>query len=518
MVTADAPAFTTPELDAIERTAAVFAANPCLFFSHALQVETLPVAASPLVREGLWDGERQLLNLLPRAVAERQPIYVASGHALGKDLISGGIPLWWQMTRYPAKTILTGPTARQVHEITWNEMTRHVARWRTDLPPLGGRLLQGKYEWNEEHFILAFTTSASQQLIGKAQGFHSPHICVIVTEAQAVPNSVKEQLDGLLTSGQALFIAIGNPLVTTGWFAAGLRDTTHHLVLNLDCEDSPNVREGRTVIPGLVEKAWVEEKRRTWFAESPQHPLWLSKVKGRLPLTSVDSVFDRDLIAKSHRYPLQDAGLRVSLGVDVAEFGDDESAFCCVSDGLVRGASTTAKHEPMDTAGRAAMYRAQQRASVIVVDRIGVGAGVASALRELQGEQRAWSVLAFAGSERPTQEDSPYLNQRAEAYFYARDQVQAGHVRAPQDERTIEELCETRYLLKSNGKIYLEPKADIKERLGRSPDRADAWVQAVWGLQFATTLSPDEDLDTATPDFGMPAEEVTSGSHGYGWR
>lgn len=449
----------------------VFAADPAYFFQFALQVSQL------------WEGEQAVLDGVKFALKARQPLYIASGHALGKDFISGGLPLWWQTTRYPAKTIVTGPTHRQVMEITWNELTRHANRWRQDLPSLGGRLLKGKYDWDEEHFILAFTTTHSAQHLGKAQGFHSPHILVIVTEAQAVPNSVKEQLDGLLTSGESLLVAIGNPLVTTGWFAAGLRDKAHNLVIHLDCEDSPNVKEGREVIPGLVSKSWVEEKRRTWYAENPNHPLWMARVKGQLPLTSVDSVFDRDLIEKSYRYSLHDTGHCVSLGVDVAEFGDDESAFCLLSDGCVRDLITTAKHEPTDTAGRASVLRTRANASTVVVDRLGVGAGVASLLREMRG-QEAWDVVAFAGSERPTKENSPYLNQRAEAYFYARDQLQLGRVQAPKDPQAVDELCETKYFVTSSGKLALERKDDIKDRLGRSPDRADAWVLAVWGLQF----------------------------------
>lgn len=454
------------------------------------------------------------MQSLNPALQKHQPLYIASGHALGKDFIAGGLPLWWATTRYPAKTILTGPTHRQVIGITWNELLGHVSRWRPDLPPLGGKLVQGSYQWDAQHFITAITTAHSESLIGKLQGYHSPHLLVLVTEAQAVPTSVKEQIDGLLTSGEALLVAVGNPLVTTGWFAAGLRNTTANRVLHLDCEDSPNVKEGREVIPGLVSREWVEDKRTQWYAENPQHPLWLSRVKGQLPTTSVESVFDRDLIERSWKYPLIDRGLRVSIGVDVAEFGDDESAFCVLADGVCRGLVTTAKHEPMDTAGRAALYRTQHKASVVVVDRLGVGAGVASALRELNGEDRTWSVVSFAGSETPLAEDSVHLNQRAEAYCYARDQMQLGKVKAPTDQRTIDELCETRYFVTSKGKIQLEPKADIKERLGRSPDRADAWVQAVWGLRQAVIASPEEEMEA--PLFSE--EDETLVNHGYGFR
>lgn len=511
---------TDEELLLREQAAAEFADDPEYYFSHALQVPTLQLAPSSLVVNGLWSGERDILRLLPRALIEHKEIYIGSGHSLGKDFITGGIPLWFQETRYPAKTILTGPTARQVHEITWNELERHVGRRNPVLPPLGGRPIQGKWEWDPEHFILAFTVADSQQHIGKAQGFHSENLCIIVTEAQAVPDKVKEQLDGLMASGHVLFIAIGNPLVTTGWFAKGLRNKTDNLVIHLDCEQSPNVLERKAIIPGLCSYEWVEKARKAWFAEDPNHPLWLAKVKGQLPTKSVSSVFDRDLVERSYRYPLRDAGLRVSVGVDVAEFGDDESVFYTVGDGLTREVVTTAKHEPTDTAGRASMIRVRQRASVIVVDRIGVGAGVASMLREMQDERAQWTVVSFAGSEKPTTaedpEGSPYLNQRAEAYFYAREQVQLGKVMAPKDAQTVDELCETQYVVTSKGKIMLEDKADIKERLGRSPDRADAWVLAVWGLKYATTI-PSPFYDATDLDTDAAAAEVPLNS-GYGFR
>ena len=35
-----------------------------------------------------------------------------------------------------------------------------------------------------------------------------------------------------------------------------------------------------------------------------------------------------------------------------------------------------------------------------------------------------------------------------------------------------------------NGKILIESKANIKKRLGRSPDRADAYVNGLYALQF----------------------------------
>lgn len=478
-----ATALSDSELELRAQLMDAFAQDPELFFADALQVKTLPVAESPLVVDGLWKGERELLAALNRSIAENRPIYIGSGHALGKDFITGGLPLWWQSTRYPAKTILTGPTSRQVHEITWNELERHVTRWNPTLPPLGGRLLKNKYEWDAEHFILPFTTGESHQHIGKAQGFHSPHMLIIVTEAQAVANSVKEQLDGLTTSGCVLFIAIGNPLVTSGWFAQGLRDNLHNIVINLDCEDSPNVLEGREIIPGLVSRAWVEDKRRRWYGQDPEHPLWLSKVKGQLPRNTVENVFSMQMISAGLAHTPIWSSTRRALGVDVAEFGDDDSAFNAMESGIEQEAQQTSKHEPTDTAGRANAMRVRNKSTVVVVDTIGVGSGVGSMLREMQEE--GWSVHSFNGADKPVNPLSEYANRRAELWFYGREQLLLGKVQPPADLVAQEELCEVKYFYTRKGKIQLEANEDVKERLGRSPDRAYAWLLAVWGLQHA---------------------------------
>jgi len=51
------------------------------------------------------------------------------------------------------------------------------------------------------------------------------------------------------------------------------------------------------------------------------------------------------------------------------------------------------------------------------------------------------------------------------------------------DDKTRGQLCTPEYKFRG-GKILVEPKADIKERIGCSPDRADAYVMALWAWQY----------------------------------
>jgi hypothetical protein len=57
----------------------------------------------------------------------------------------------------------------------------------------------------------------------------------------------------------------------------------------------------------------------------------------------------------------------------------------------------------------------------------------------------------------------------------------------PPDDDLREELIAPRCSFTVRG-MLLEPKDDIRKRIGRSPDRADAVVMALWGHSAATWL------------------------------
>jgi len=97
----------------------------------------------------------------------------------------------------------------------WRETTRH---WNNKIVDLGGEIftepklmIDNKKKW----FMLGFTTKETGATKegggGKFQGYHERNICVIVTEAQAIPDEFYDQIDGVATSQNCLVIFIGNP-------------------------------------------------------------------------------------------------------------------------------------------------------------------------------------------------------------------------------------------------------------------------------------------------------------------
>lgn len=114
---------------------------------------------------------------------------------------------------------------------------------------------------------------------------------------------------------------------------------------------------------------------------------------------------------------------------------------------------------------------------LIVVDAIGVGAGVASRLHELK-----YRVDPFRGNNAAPRPRSKYemlhANMRAWAYFNFQKWIKDGG-QLPPDRILDEETLAQTYDFVA-GKAQIMDKKELRKTLGRSPDRLDAAVLSVW--------------------------------------
>ncbi len=114
------------------------------------------------------------------------------------------------------------------------------------------------------------------------------------------------------------------------------------------------------------------------------------------------------------------------------------------------------------------------------VDPIGVGASVLDHLEAFVGPR----VIPVNGASASTETDFSgqlrFVNKRAEVWWKMRealDPTRPVKVALPRDQRLFADLAAPRYRVTARG-IQVEPKEEIKRRLGRSPDRGDAVVLA----------------------------------------
>lgn len=436
--------------------------------------------------------EIKLLRELPDCMADGMPLVIPSGHAMGKDFTMDGIGALWFLECFgPCKVIMTGPTDRQVKEIMWSELERSYNN--RPLKDAFGRLMTCKLEMAEDWFALAFTTKETGEGAGKFQGIHSPRIMIVVSEAQKVDEKIYEQIDGLTTSGHVLQVYIGNPLQTSGRFAKMIKDTTHNRVIHLDCHDSINYIEDKEIIPGLVSRKWVEDKELRWNADGTRKdPRYRAKVLGQLPETSVNTIIPESLYLKCVDRTIIAGVQRGVISVDPGRFGDDDMIIRVWRTGRMIDEKILPKCDAVVGAGEVVIMQKRHFPKgqiAIIFDCDGLGGPYLDIAKNMIPDELEIVFVEYHGSSTDKDfVDPQYANLRAQASFYAKEQMEEGQVCLTDDDECKEDLTEPLYFVNLKGKIQVEDKEDIKERLGRSPGKGDATIMGIWGFRYAPII------------------------------
>lgn len=191
------------------------------------------------------------------------------------------------------------------------------------------------------------------------------------------------------------------------------------------------------------------------------------------------------------------------VGLDVARFGDDKTVLVFRRGRVVTRMSVWGKTDLMSTAGRAKqeigtyLRGTNSHLEQIAVDTIGLGAGVADALR---GWFTTPGIVVDVDSSRRL-DDGEHYNLRARMWAHMRDWLETASL--PNDQELRADLTALRYSFRQ-GLLLLEAKEEAKKRGIKSPDRADALALTFaipGGPKAPTRISP-----AAVVDYPVDAE------------
>lgn len=414
------------------------------------------------------------------AVRDHKKVTVRSGHKVSKSTTAATIALWRCLCRERSRTVLSAPTARQVKAIIWKELTRRHrdARLPGDLfsdPATGLR-----YRDSE---VFGFSTDQPERMAG----ISGEDLEFIIDEASGVGEEIFEAIEGNMAGGAGILL-ISNPTQTSGTFYDS-HTTKRHLwkTIHISSEDTPNVREGRVVIPGLATKAWVDEKLNEW---GPESPLFQVRVRGNFPSQGENTVIGLGLV-ETARQRFDENGPSpgaFTLGVDVARFGDDTTVLQPLAGLRPLPSRTYAKQDNVEVAGHVMDFvqalRIFQGYPVsaglvkVKIDDLGNGGGVTDHLKHSErAKALGIEVCPVTVSEAATAEG--YSKLRDQLWFALRDWLKEGG-QLPPDSYLEGELVAPKYSFDTQGRSKVEKKEDIKKRMGRSPDRADALALAIY--------------------------------------
>ena len=437
----------TPQPKKSENTELLIALhdNPVLF------VETI-IGAKP------YDWQKKALT----AIAKHDRVSIASGHGVGKTAFLSWLALWWLCTHYPCKAAITANTAHQLSDVLWTE----IDKWARNLPEGFKSLLEFKSDkislkGATDSFAVARTSRRENP--EALQGFHSENMLFICEEASGIPDIVFQVGEGAMSTAGAKTVMCGNPTRSEGFFYDSHHSQRHNWkAMTVSCLDSPSVTP--KFLTDMADKYGVDSN------------VYRVRVLGQFPTQSDDVLLPLYLLEEAtKRDVVASPTMPCVWGIDVARFGGDRSAIAKRQGNvLLEPIKTYQGRDLMEMAGIVmAEYEAcpyMLRPKAMYIDAIGIGAGLADRLRELD-----MPAIAISVSETASLKDR-FNRLRDELFWNAREWFEARDVHMPEDATLMQELSGIRYKYLSSGKLKVEGKDEMKRRGQRSPDVADAFV------------------------------------------
>lgn len=474
--------------------------SPLLFVTEALQV--VPS-----------DQQAEALVLFPKT----RRMTIRSGHGTGKDAFAAWLTIWFLVTRPYAKVICTAPTARQLNDILWSE----ISKWLRKSVVSDEFVVQSDKifhkEAPKEWWARAVSTSAKaspEEQAEKIAGFHGEHLLIICDEASGIVDPIMVTLEGAMTQEDNHMLLIGNPTKSTGYFY----DSHNHVELSkLWTKLHWDSRKSTNVSPEMVSYF------RTKYGEESN--IFKIRVAGEFPLDSSNTLIplawaiaciDDDIVENKED--------DIYLGVDVARYGEDSSIILPRRGPIILPWNKIQGMDTVDVAGAAFQSFIDHEARAIAVDEIGVGAGVVDNLRRFPGANGKIFGINVA---RKSTDNMKWAKLRDQLWMAVRDRFMRKQYNLPcrtQQERDMSnelanEVASVLYGFDNNGAIKIESKKDSKSRGIPSPNIGDALCLSeyfyLFSMDKAIERAAKKRLDAQADAARVAGKPTVKGKHSW---
>lgn len=418
--------------------------------------------------------QAEALKLLPTT----KRLSIRSGHGTGKDAFASWAILWFSSTRTYPKVACTAPTARQLSDVLWSELSKWL---RKSIIKDEFVIQKDKIFYKEapkEWWIRALSPSVKASKEDQAEtlaGLHNEHLLIIVDEASGVPDPVYVPLEGAMTQEDNKVILIGNPTKNTGYFhetqfLPALAKSWKRL--HWDSRKSTNVS---------VE---MVDYFRLKYGEDSN--IFRIRVEGNPPLDE-----DNTFIPLS--WAIQCIGNEIEvaedwplyLSVDVARYGEDDSIILPRKGNRIDTWEKFNGIHTVELARHIVRTYQEKDAKGVAVDGIGVGGGVVDWLKHDPrgiGEREVVEVNSYDAANDNTKHyrlreelwDEVKTKCRNKKYSFPDEEIKIAGVDIHIGHELANELASLKYFFAKNGAIQLESKMDAKKRGIVSPNIADA--------------------------------------------
>jgi hypothetical protein len=330
------------------------------------------------------------------------------------------------------------------------------------------------FKGGSEIFILTAIARELSKEATNLMGFGAT--MVVVDERGLLPQSMYNKILRMVGGTQGKIVQLGNPFPGNGF--ERVFDNPRYETLTVD--DKQALAEGR------VTREFLDEARDEYGGEdSIDYTIFY---KCEFPKVGAENaVIPKNWIDLAVNQEGCE-GEELHAGLDVARFGRDLSVYCLRKGGKVFPLKVMEKMDTMELVGWLRGILDDDEPESLKVDLIGIGAGVNDRLSELEEEGKidvGIEGVNVGASPSDVEAKEKFLNLRAEVFWNLRNWFKPNkkgrsRISIPDDAKLIKELSEIRYKYSSERKIKIEPKQDMKKRLGYSPDRADSLALAFY--------------------------------------
>ena len=433
-----------------------------------------------------WDGTPDPLAQIGDALAKSEDAGVESGTGTGKTYFAAVLVLWFLDCWEGAQVVTVAPKLDQLKDNVWKEISNLFPRFKEvrpraelyDAPRI--EMEPGRKDWKALARVAG--VRAGEVRANKMAGFHGRDLLFILEETPGIPGPIMRAIEQTCVGPHNIRLALGNP--------ESQQDSLHQFCeehgvrhIRISALDHPNVVLGdhNFILGAVSEESIVRWERNDPGGRSSR--FFKAMVRGLSPEEAEDALIRLAWIQEALTTDF-DPTDGPALGVDVANSKSGDLAALAFGTG---NRLEEVQTFPCPDANALARTRVVSRMDVdripadrVGIDSIGVGAGAYNELRRLNRPVQA--LDASAKPVRISGQAEKFRNLRAQMWWQIREDIRNQRICLPDDPELHDDLMAPTWTLQ-NGKIQIESKDKLRERLGRSPDKGDAAVFWNWVRQ-----------------------------------
>ena len=431
-------------------------------FHGTTQQRGLFTELSRLINAKLKRSRGEELEPIEAAYAEKIGISVMSGKGPGKDT-AAAIAILYFLNCFPfVKIPCTAPTGHQLKDVLWGEINKWLRQsknkdwltWQSD-----------KIFFNEakgrEWFAVARTCNPRATAEEQAEtlaGFHEDFLMIVIDEASRVPDPVFRALEGTLTGKCNFILNIFNPTRSKGFAVEShFKDRARWITIRWDSEESEIV--GKDQIEGLAKKYGRDSNFFRIYVKGLPH---IIGEKLLIEYDWAEDAIDRDIEAIGTD--------PVIFGIDVGG-GGDSSVLVRRRGPVVEGIESRDTPDAEQLINWIVKEIYNHEPEMVLIDTIGIGWAVEAGVRT---RCRNTSVIGINVSDSSTDE-LRFYRLRDQLCWSLREKFEKRVIKIPDDPLLIGEMTSLKYDdERTDGKLKVESKKDLKKRGVESPNRFDA--------------------------------------------